>query len=121
MSDDGSTEQVFAQSEELYGSLTWSMCMPDGSTKANVACRNLDGHRPRLAILATDGLRDSLPDDLHEFLRVGDWFVGRVETEGWDTVIDGLENWLSELSHRGNGDDATFGLVHWPWWEEEQA
>jgi serine/threonine protein phosphatase PrpC len=37
MSDDGCTEQVFAPSEELYGSLTWSMCMPDGSSKAQVA------------------------------------------------------------------------------------
>ena len=118
MTDDGQTEQIFGHSEELYGSMTWSLCMPDGSTKAQIACRNLNVRRPQLAILATDGLRDSLPDDLQEFLRVGDWFVGRVETEGWDQVVRGLDTWLSELSFRGNGDDATFGLVHWPWWEE---
>ena len=70
-------------------------------------------NRPKLFILSTDGLRDSLQGEMSQFERVCRWVNQRLKNEGWEQVKADMPNWLTQLSERGNGDDATMGIVAW--------
>ena len=57
----GEVQRVFPSVDEgLWGTQTWSLCQQASATKAQVRCVDLRFAPPRLALLCTDGLRDSL-------------------------------------------------------------
>ncbi|MEL6345451.1 MAG: protein phosphatase 2C domain-containing protein [Myxococcota bacterium] len=109
--DSGATECIFDLHEDMYGSLTHSLCQPGSAAFARVRCQPL--LRPAMAMLSSDGVRDCLQGEPDAFLGVGQWLLRRVEQRGWGDALAGLPDWLSELSRRGNGDDVTLGLLHW--------
>ena len=111
LTEDGEIEVVFEHDDELYGSLTHSLCQPNSAAYASVTCRKID--RPRLFLLSTDGLRDSLQGEMSQFERVCRWVNQRLTNEGWEQVKSDMPHWLHQLSERGNGDDATLGIVAW--------
>ena len=101
---------IFSQSEDLFGSVTHSLCQPNSHLHTQVKCERLSD--PRLLILSTDGIRDCLEDE-SAMMKIPNWYLRKVKEEGWDALDDILPNWLSQLSERGNGDDATITIIEW--------
>ena len=62
-------------------------------------------------LLCTDGIRDAFAKQPEAFLGVGRWLHARVRKEGLSVVEETLPEWLSELSRRGNGDDASIAML----------
>lgn len=114
---DGSANLIFDADEEMYGSLTHSLCQPNIALHTQICCRSWQ--EPHMVLLSTDGLRDSLQGDEEAYIQVGRWLSQRLESEGWNKVIDGLPSWLEEISRRGNGDDTTLVVVQWRGSDEE--
>lgn len=108
----GPVESIFPPHEDIYGSITHSLCQPGAASYARVRCFAMPPSL-RLAMLSTDGVRDCLGDDEAAFLSVGDWLLRRITAQGWEGALGALPPWLAELSARGNGDDVTLGIVHW--------
>ncbi len=109
--ENGRSELIFEPDEEMYGSLTHSLCQPNNAIHARVSCRKLKN--PTLLILSTDGLRDSIQGDTAKFIGVGKWIQQWMGKDGWDGMLEGLPEWLGKVSEKGNGDDTTVGLVSW--------
>ncbi|MBT3220552.1 MAG: hypothetical protein HN348_15815 [Proteobacteria bacterium] len=107
---EGGAELVFPSDENLFGGATWSLSQPDSSTHFHICC--LPNHNDTMVLLCTDGVSDSLAGE-EPLAKVARWLHSRIDEEGWESVIETLPAWLQELSERGNGDDATVGIVFW--------
>jgi serine/threonine protein phosphatase PrpC len=105
------TERVFPLHDDLYGSVTHSLCQPGSARYARIKAIDLTGSK--MMVLSSDGVSDSLQGDPDPYLDVGPWLLSRVNEAGFKDAVAGLPPWLSELSLRGNGDDATMGLIYW--------
>ena len=108
---DGTAQLIFEADEEMYGSVTHSLCQPNIVNHTQVVCRGWN--TPHLLLLSTDGLRDSLQGDEDAYIQVGRWISQRIESEGWEQVMADLPAWLSQISERGNGDDTTLIVMQW--------
>ncbi|MED5374355.1 MAG: PP2C family serine/threonine-protein phosphatase [Myxococcota bacterium] len=100
---------AFPPSDELFGTLTWSLAMANAPEKADLVC--MDPRQLRLVMACTDGIRDAFAKNPEAFIEVGRWMQQRLTDESLEEVQASLPEWLSELSRRGNGDDATLGLL----------
>ena len=109
--DGGEARCIFPLHDDIYGSVTHSLCQPGAVDYSRVRCERQAA--PRLALLASDGVRDCLLEQPEAFLGVGTWLLGRVERQGWAAAREGLPAWLADLTRLGNGDDVTIGAVHW--------
>ncbi|MGC6507464.1 MAG: PP2C family serine/threonine-protein phosphatase [Myxococcota bacterium] len=109
---------VFSQSEDLYGSMTHSLCQPNADIHTQVHCERLVN--PSMVILSTDGIRDCLEDEA-AMKRIPAWISRKMKTEGIEALDTILPEWLTQLSARGNGDDATIAFVTWPSAEGEST
>jgi len=110
--NDGTNEFVFAEDEDMYGTFTHSLCQPNNSIHARVHCKQMD--QPlKMLMLSTDGIRDSLEGDVEKYEQLASWLQKHITSIGRENTINGLEEWLSELSKRGNGDDSTLALMQW--------
>ncbi len=102
-------ELVTVPDTELWGNMTRSLCQQDASSWVQISVRTLDAEQwPRLIVLSTDGVRDCLGTS---YEAIGERLEGLISEKGWETMVDDMPGWLSELSERGNGDDATLALV----------
>ena len=66
---------------------------------------------PILILVSTDGYANSFCSDA-DFLRVGSDLLEILRTNGLEYVKANLENWLTEASKAGSGDDVTVGLLY---------
>lgn len=107
---EGGAELVFPSDEDLFGGATWSLSQSDSSTYCQICC--LPHQDDNMVLLCTDGVSDSLAGE-QPLAKVARWLHSRIAEEGWEAVVETLPAWLHELSERGNGDDATVGIVHW--------
>ena len=60
--------------------------------------------------MSTDGYADSFEDE-KPFLKVGADILEMLRKEGIEYVNDNMENWLTEASQQGSGDDITLGII----------
>ena len=111
INQDDQAEMIFKADEDMFGTVTYSLCQPNNANNAKIRCRYLNA--PKLLLISTDGIRDSLQDDEESYINVGRWLLQRLEKETWEDMTKTLPSWLSELSLRGNGDDTTLGIMHW--------
>ena len=109
---EGEAAVIFEQSEELYGTVTHSLCQPSSYHHARVHCCSFT-LPPELVIMSTDGIRDSLQGDREQYIRIAHWLSQQVEKKGWATFTDQLPSWLSSLSEKGNGDDVSLAFAQW--------
>ena len=109
---DGSQEFIFSDDEDMYGTFTHSLCEPNSNIYARVHCKLLQSSL-QMVLLSTDGIRDSLNGEEEKYPQIALWLQRQIALHGWDTTVDGLEDWLTELSKRGNGDDSTLAVVQW--------
>ena len=108
---------IFHQSEELFGSMTYSLCQPNADIHTQVHCERL--LQPSMVILSTDGIRDCLEDEA-AMKRIPAWIIRKMNAEGFEALDQILPDWLNQLSARGNGDDATIAFISWSPTEGEQ-
>lgn len=101
---------IFGQSEDLFGSVTHSLCQPNADLNTMVSCERLD--QPEMLILATDGIRDCLEDET-AMKRVPAWLMRKLKSDGLEALDTIIPDWLNQLSARGNGDDATIAFIVW--------
>lgn len=111
INEEGNAEFIFPPDEDMYGTVTHSLCQPNIAQNTKISVRTLP--QPKLFLMSTDGLRDSLQDDAQSYINVGKWLLKRFQSEGFYPIQTTLPNWLSQLSERGNGDDTTMGLLIW--------
>ena len=117
INQEGSPEFIFPPDEDMFGTVTYSLCQKNSASYAKVSCRQLKA--PKTVLMATDGLRDSLQDDAESFVKVGKWLSRRQEEEGQSKFEHTLPEWIEKLSLHGNGDDTTIALTIWPTYMSE--
>ena len=104
---DGRLERPLPAGPALAGELTFSLCQEDALShfQSAVLWRADDTSWPNFIFMATDGVSKSFQDD-----RAFEAEVARVRefaSADWDKFLSEAPNWLSTVSSRGSGDDAT--------------
>lgn len=112
MNQSGQSEFIFPPQEDMYGTVTRSLCQPNVSMHAQVSVRSLP--QPRLFLMSTDGLRDSLQDNEENYINVGRWLIKKYQLQGFQNLNKELPEWMSKMSYQGNGDDTTIAFSIWP-------
>ena len=108
----GQPEFIFPPDDQLYGTVTRSLCQPNVALHTQVQVRTLAN--PRLFLMSTDGLRDSLQDNEENYIKVGKWLLQKYQNHGFHNLNKELPEWISKLSFQGNGDDTTMAFSIWP-------
>ena len=108
---DGALVRPLDADEGLVGEQTYSLCMPDATERFRLSCfRSGDGRPlPSFIMLSTDGVSKSFRDDgaFEEAIAS----LRDLATENWDRTLAALPGWLSDVTSRGSGDDATLCLA----------
>jgi len=104
---DGRLARPMRPGPALQGELTFSLCQEDALScfHSAVLWRNAEHPWPDFVFMATDGVSKSFQDD-HAF----EAEVARLRTHAftdWDRFLSDAPDWLSTVSSRGSGDDAT--------------
>ena len=96
-------------SEKILGVETHSLCKTNAWERAITVTRrhNASTCLPYAFMLSTDGFANSYADD-REFQKTCNDYFNVIKEHGTDVVRDNLEEWLSETSEQGCGDDITF-------------
>jgi serine/threonine protein phosphatase PrpC len=104
---DGRIERPLPSGPALAGELTFSLCQEDALSWFQSAVLWRDDARPwpDFVCLATDGVSKSFQDD-----RAFEAEVARLRASAftdWERFLRDAPDWLSTVSSRGSGDDAT--------------
>jgi serine/threonine protein phosphatase PrpC len=115
---EGKASYPLSKDESLIANETTSLC----SLKAPFYFRHSlsylydKANIPKLIMLATDGYANSFSSE-DDFLKTPFDYYNLLKKEGADFVSSNLENWLSETSAEGSGDDITISLA----WRDENG
>ena len=108
---DGRLERPLQADEGLVGEQTYSLCMSDAAQRFRLATfwKTADRPLPSFVSLSTDGVAKSFRDDgAFEEAIVA---LRKLASENWDRTLAALPGWLSDVTSRGSGDDATLCLA----------
>ncbi|WP_171899498.1 PP2C family serine/threonine-protein phosphatase [Candidatus Marithrix sp. Canyon 246] len=103
-------EQPILRDERLFANETTSLCIKDAWRDFSLTFQVITNKSPQLILLATDGYANSFPDDAN-FLKVASDITQLIKKEGSSFVTKNLEQWLTEASKSGSGDDITIGII----------
>lgn len=108
---DGRLTRPLPDDEGLVGEQTYSLCLPEAERFARIHLmrRGPGDAWPDFAMLSTDGVSKSFADHA-AFMSVGQRYR-ELAKGGLPETLRALPDWLSEVSHRGSGDDATICLA----------
>lgn len=108
---DGTMARPLDDDQGLVGEQTYSLCMPDAAERFRLSCfRAGDGRPlPSFLMLSTDGVSKSFRDDGAFEAAIAS--LRQLATENWDRTLAALPGWLSDVTSRGSGDDATLCLA----------
>lgn len=106
-SKESEVTQFLLGKDDLYGSLTYSLCQPNNQNMAQI----FYGKHPRQGILSlsTDGFRDCVGGGNQDFDRVMRWIYQKIESN--QNFTTQLSQWISKVSFKGNGDDISLIIV----------
>ena len=110
VSNDGNVTRTLPMDKRLIANETTSLCLKDAQRDFRVAFQAISGSPPALILMSTDGYADSFEDE-KPFLKVGADILEMLRKEGIEYVNDNMENWLTEASQQGSGDDITLGII----------
>jgi serine/threonine protein phosphatase PrpC len=102
-SQEGTHRFLFAESTELMGTVTHSLCQPFKQNQSMLAW--VDNTDFEMVFLTTDGLRDCMQGDRKHFDTVIPW-IQKIIRENPES----LPTWLQKISTQGNGDDISIAL-----------
>lgn len=100
---DGNCSFLFAESTELMGTVTHSLCQPYKHNQSMLDW--IDSTDFEMVFLTTDGLRDCMQGDRKHFKTVIPW-IQKIIQDNPET----LPEWLQKISTQGNGDDISIAL-----------
>lgn len=123
--DAGEVTRPLPPDDRQFANETLSLCSPgagDGKrlpssgsagawTEFRIHFQPLEGSSPALVLVSTDGYANSFRSE-DDFLKVGSDLRKMIREEGIGYVRVNLEEWLSEASNNGSGDDVTLGLIY---------
>jgi serine/threonine protein phosphatase PrpC len=109
---DGNVERPLPSDQGLFGEQTYSLCLDDAARRFRVySCPREDGQPwPDFVMLSTDGVSKSFADE-PTFRSIARDYRNSIRKTGLRSVLDQLEKWLNDVSHRGSGDDVTLCLA----------
>jgi serine/threonine protein phosphatase PrpC len=110
VSEEGEPTRPMPKDERLFGNETTSLCAPGAWKDFRVNFQVISGRHPELIMLSTDGYANSYKNDAG-FLKVGPDILQTIRSEGVEKVKQNLNDWLTETSEKGSGDDITIGLI----------
>ena len=110
VSDSGEVTRPVSSDHRLFANETTSLCSTDAWKDFRVTFQVLSAAPPALILLSSDGYANSFQDE-SSFLQVGSDIHEMVQTQGLDVVAGHLEQWLTESTHEGSGDDITLGIL----------
>ncbi len=104
---DGRLERPLPMGPALLGEQTFSLCQEDALTWFLSAVQWRDPAKPwpDFVFLATDGVSKSFQSD--EAFEAEIARLRKLAHENWDQFLAQAPEWLSTVSNRGSGDDAT--------------
>lgn len=100
----------------LSGDATTSLCLPQAWRYVRTHLQPLADYLPAMIMLATDGYSNSFATEAG-FLKAGQDIFQIVQTQtqqGVQVLRDELDQWLSQTSERGSGDDISVGVIYRP-------
>jgi serine/threonine protein phosphatase PrpC len=111
VSEKGEVTRPLSKDDRLFGNETTSLCAPEAWRDFRVNFQPLTHSHPALILLSTDGYPNSFRDE-SGFFKVGTDILKMIRENGIDTVKDNLEEWLSDSTRAGSGDDVTLGVLY---------
>ena len=117
VSKTGETKRPWPRDSRFLGVETSSLCMPQAWNEVRLGVQKISKQSPELLLLCTDGYSNSFREE-EGFLNVGRDFLEILRSEGVEKVNESLEQWLTETTQSGSGDDVTVGLL---WRKTESA
>lgn len=106
----GCASRPLASDPRLFAGETTSLCQADAVESFTVTLQPMNGARPALVMLSTDGYANSYEDD-GGFLSVASDLLMMLREHDAESVQRDLESWLEEVSREGSGDDITLGVL----------
>ena len=108
---DGRIERPIGSDAGLVGEETYSLCLPDAVARfrSATAWRSDGVAWPDFLCATTDGVAKSFQDDDAFTAAIAQ--LRRNALADWKGLVEALPDWLSELSERGSGDDATICIA----------
>jgi serine/threonine protein phosphatase PrpC len=110
VSEDGDVRRPWPPDTRFLGGETPSLCSEGAWRQVRVDVQPLHPKAHHLILLCTDGYANSFRED-DGFLRTGRDILEIIRQEGIARVEADLEDWLSEASEFGSGDDVTSGIL----------
>jgi len=110
VADDGTVTRPIPKDARLMANETTSLCTPHAWREVRVVFQPIVQSPPALILVSTDGYANSFVSE-QEFLKVGPDYLRFIREEGFDRVASHLDEWLSEASAQGSGDDITLGMI----------
>jgi serine/threonine protein phosphatase PrpC len=108
---DGTVHRPILRDERLIANETTSLCSPQAWREFRVGFQVLGDRPPALILASTDGYANSFRDEA-VFLQIGPDYLEMIRSDGFDAVAAGLEEWLTEASTLGSGDDIALGMIY---------
>ena len=96
--------------ERLFANATTSLCTKNSWRDVRYRFQPLYGQHPALIMLSSDGYANSFVND-KGFLKVATDILDILREDGVVAVADNLEDWLTDASKSGSGDDITLALL----------
>ena len=109
VSPNGSVKRAIRADPNLIANQTTSLCLPEARKYFHKLFQTIADDPPALVMLSTDGYANSFEDA--DFLKTGSDYLDLIRAEGIEHVNGHLEQWLSETTAKGSGDDITAGIV----------
>lgn len=110
VSEEGEITRPLARDPRLIADETFSLCSARAHELMVVNFQLATGPVPALATLSTDGLSNAYRDE-EGFRKLGSDILAAIREEGLEGVESHLEEWLTQASEGGSGDDVTLGLL----------
>lgn len=110
VADSGEVVRPLLRDERLFANETTSLCLDAAWNDFQVVFQVVSAHPPALVLVSTDGYANSFSKE-EDFLKVGSDILNMVRSDGLDAIRDSLEEWLTEASEGGSGDDITLGII----------
>jgi serine/threonine protein phosphatase PrpC len=109
VSPNGNVKRAIKPDPNLIANQTTSLCLPEARKYFHKQFQTIAADAPALVMLSTDGYANSFEDA--DFLKTGSDYLDLIRAQGIEHVNGHLEQWLSETTAKGSGDDITVGIV----------